>query len=209
MSRQPRRQDAKKDIAFTSQLTTTMATFAASKRFPAHTLQVALAASVQDGAFADTAFHLYSRRLEKRKIGGTRVVYANSIVMKHLGANISRRTWLNFKGLHVYCDSPLGPTVFNAEHEKDQDTHIESKDYGYESDSDLDECEVVTLADSDFGEDGAEDSLVGELFLDALDVEARESEVPAEPEEPAAEEPKEAGPQCKYRIILPNIAANT
>ena len=93
---------------------------------------------------------------------------------------------------------------FNVECEKDRDIQSESKDYGYESDSDLDECEVIPLADSDFGGDGAEDSLLGELFLDALDVETCEPEVPAEPEEA-----EEVRPQCRYHIVLPNIAANT
>ncbi len=59
-----------------------MATSATSKASPTSALQAALATSIAEGTFADTAYYLYSERGRNWKIGKPRPVYANSAVMK-------------------------------------------------------------------------------------------------------------------------------
>ena len=60
-----------------------MATLASSKTFPGPALQAALALSITDGTFANTAYYLYSQRLRNRKVAKPRAVHANREVMYH------------------------------------------------------------------------------------------------------------------------------
>ena len=56
-------------------------------------LQDALASSIADGAFADTAYYLYTTRLRNAEVGKPRVVHGNSRVMRaavpYLAARVS------------------------------------------------------------------------------------------------------------------------
>ena len=68
-----------------------MSTTVQSSDFPRPALQLALASSLDDGVFADTAYSLYSRRLSNWKIGKPATIYANSLVMKDAGQYFAAR----------------------------------------------------------------------------------------------------------------------
>ncbi|OSX63385.1 hypothetical protein POSPLADRAFT_1039520 [Postia placenta MAD-698-R-SB12] len=88
-------------------------------------LESALAESVNHGSFADVELSLFSRRLAPGKVGHPRPVYANSVVLK--------RTSPYFHGLleggFVEGDVNAGLPSFP----------ISTDEYGYESDSDLED----------------------------------------------------------------------
>ncbi|EKM49894.1 uncharacterized protein PHACADRAFT_201600 [Phanerochaete carnosa HHB-10118-sp] len=86
-------------------------------------LEEALATSISIGSFTDTAYYLFSRRTADGGVGHPRVVYASSRVLKaaadHFDAQLSGG----------FSTDDMIPAATAA--------------YGYESDSDLDEAEVV------------------------------------------------------------------
>lgn len=63
-----------------------------SKEFPNEAIKVALAQSLVDGSFTDTAYTLYSRRIGEGKVGAPRRVYACSAVLKAAGQHFRART---------------------------------------------------------------------------------------------------------------------
>ncbi|KAI0761408.1 hypothetical protein BC629DRAFT_995759 [Irpex lacteus] len=103
-----------------------MTTSAKSQLFPTAALQVALATSVAEATFADTAYYLYSQRGRNWKIGKPRVVYASSRVMRAAGPQFCN---------HFNDDSMAG-----------QDIDAETEDYDYQSDSDIGDSEVEECA---------------------------------------------------------------
>lgn len=68
-----------------------MATSYRSNEFPMPVLQQALAASIGRGVFADTAYHLYTKRLSSSRVGKPEVVYANSLVMRAAAPSLDTR----------------------------------------------------------------------------------------------------------------------
>ncbi|KAI0761405.1 hypothetical protein BC629DRAFT_1597304 [Irpex lacteus] len=169
-----------------------MATFASSKKYPSYSLQLALAKSIAEGTLADTAFRLYSRRQQNWKVGEQRVVYGSSVVLKHLGPTVSRY---------------FTPEFSAAGQENGGDTD----DYDYLSDSDLDEYEAIKEPDEPESEAESADT-DPEAYKDAQETESSQSfkleeDVPTEIDEAFRMEDKES--KCKYRIMIPDIAANT
>ncbi|KAI0684087.1 hypothetical protein BC835DRAFT_668948 [Cytidiella melzeri] len=164
--------------------TTSMATLATSKSFPPPSLQLALAASVATGAFSDTAYYLYSRRLQYHEVGHPRVVYANSELMKGAGSHFSYQFgWISWSGRKI--DS-------------------ETEDYGYESDSDLDDSEWEERESSSQQPDASGGDTVDERNV------GRSRPESTAPSVATSKKLELVGPQYyEHRIFVPNIAANT
>lgn len=115
-----------------------MAYPAASRIFPNEAIKVALAESITSGAFTDTGYMLYSRRLANGGAGAPRRVYACSAVLKAAGEYFSARTSVTSSILPATDQYFLELDGGFSTNETLPDK-IES--YGYESDSDLDDTE--------------------------------------------------------------------
>ena len=100
---------------------------------------------------------------------------------------------------------------FNENTAKGQSIEFEAKDFGYESDSDIDDW----APDEDLeGKDGIRASGCGYSDDDDLDESpnryARCSSPPLVCEDPpTSAELHLVGPEFKYRVVVPNVAANT
>ncbi|CAL1713803.1 unnamed protein product [Somion occarium] len=149
---------------------------AASEIFPPFDLQDALAQSAVRGSFIDTAYHIFSHRLLSGKVGKPRVIYGNSLVMKAAGQH--------FRELSA---------SFSKTHETPEE--VEADEYGYQSDSDLDDdwdLEEVRSPTSpsssrDKGKSKSEDS-------DELSKKA---------------EPPKANEAVEHTVVITDVAANT
>ncbi|EKM49898.1 uncharacterized protein PHACADRAFT_179263 [Phanerochaete carnosa HHB-10118-sp] len=95
----------------------------ASTGFPTPSLQDALAASISSGTFTDTAYYLFSCRTADGGARHPRAVYASSQVLKASGDHF---------------DAQLGGGFSTND-----EIPAQTSDYGYESDSDLDDEEDV------------------------------------------------------------------
>ncbi|EKM49896.1 uncharacterized protein PHACADRAFT_188902 [Phanerochaete carnosa HHB-10118-sp] len=104
-------------------------------------LQEALAVSISCGSFVDTAYYLFSRRTADYRVGHPRVVYANSRVLKITGDYFIARP-----------DDNVLRTEFYGGLSADDEIPDATDDYGYESDSDLEE---VAEHDSEQTESGS------------------------------------------------------
>ncbi|KAI0761424.1 hypothetical protein BC629DRAFT_1545850 [Irpex lacteus] len=91
------------------------------RKFWAPVLEGALAASITEGVFIDTAYYLYAGRFANGKVGRPRAVFASSAVMRDASS---------------YFTSQL-----SGGFSVDQKISMSADDYGYESDSDLEEIE--------------------------------------------------------------------
>ncbi|EKM49895.1 uncharacterized protein PHACADRAFT_131778 [Phanerochaete carnosa HHB-10118-sp] len=94
-----------------------------STEFPIASLQEALAASISTGSFIDTAYYLFSRRTAEGRVGHPLAVYASSRVLKAAADHFDAQLSGGFS--------------------TDDEIPVATADYGYESDSDLDEGEIV------------------------------------------------------------------
>ncbi|KAI0761409.1 hypothetical protein BC629DRAFT_995836 [Irpex lacteus] len=160
-----------------------MSTSATSTAFPTPALQVALATSVANGTFSDTAYYLYSQRGRNWKIGNPQIVYANSGVMKAASQHFHKH--------------------FNDESAAGQKIDRETEDYGYDSDSDIDDSEAEERA---LETQGISD---GEVW-DDKSTRSAPSPAPAEDDNSLASEKLElAGTRYKYRVVIPDVAAKT
>ncbi|KAI0086240.1 hypothetical protein BDY19DRAFT_1059097 [Irpex rosettiformis] len=165
--------------------TAAMSTSATSNAFPTPALQDALATSVANGTFADTAYYLYSQRSRSWKIRKPRVVYANSGVMKD-----TTSYFLN----HFNEDTAAGQRI-----------ESETENYGYESDSDIDDSEAEEKKSLESRWNELEDE-------DELDDDDDNTRVLSTPEHESPETMKKlelVGSQYKYRVVVPDMAANT
>ncbi|KAJ3486730.1 hypothetical protein NLI96_g4038 [Meripilus lineatus] len=84
-------------------------------------LDGALATSITTGGFVDTTYYLFSSRLSSGKIGKPRAVYANSAVMRAAGQHFQGQLSAGFATRNEIAQ--------------------ETADYGYDSDSDLEDDE--------------------------------------------------------------------
>ncbi|CAL1713800.1 unnamed protein product [Somion occarium] len=95
--------------------------------FPPAELQQALACSILNGDFVDTAYHVYSMRLLSGKVGKPRVVYGNSCILNATD----------------YFKRQLSEKFSTGD-----EVPPETNEYDYDSDSDLeDEEETGSLSD--------------------------------------------------------------
>ena len=116
---------------------------------PLSAVHIALAGSIVDRGFVDTAYYLFSRRHSSGKIDCPRIVYANSAIMKAASRYFHGRAYeLNF-------NSQFRPSLIDSVTELSAGFSVnnevvqEAEDYGYESDSDLEDG---------WGEDDEDDS---------------------------------------------------
>ncbi|PSS38155.1 hypothetical protein PHLCEN_2v15 [Hermanssonia centrifuga] len=153
--------------------------------FPNDSLQAALAASVIEGTFTDTAYRLFSRRLANGKVGGLQTVYASSTVLKAAGD---------------YFEAQLsGSFSVNKSIPKDTDS------YGYESDSDIDDSEYV----------GNDICAMPESEEDGVNHEEADSSIEGDSSSDSKEQKSTLGYErikdksVKYNVVVPDIAADT
>ena len=116
--------------------------------FPIASLQEALAASISSGSFTDTAYYLFSRRTANGGVGYPRAVYASSRVLKVAADHFDARRFFLLKAQEVAINPDYGAELSGGFSTNDE-IPVETTDYGYDSDSDLDEAEEV---DHDFEE---------------------------------------------------------
>ena len=116
---------------------------------PLSAVHIALAGSIVDRGFVDTAYYLFSRRHSSGKIDCPRIVYANSAIMKAASRYFHGRAYeLNFNS--QFRPSLIDSlTELSAGFSVNNEVVQEAEDYGYESDSDLEDG---------WGEDDEDDS---------------------------------------------------
>ena len=68
-----------------------MATCMLSNEFPTDAVKAALGASIETGAFVDTEYYLFSRRLSNGRVGDPQVIHANSVILKAAGEYFAAR----------------------------------------------------------------------------------------------------------------------
>ena len=119
-----------------------MALPAVSTEFPIASLQEALAASITSGSFTDTAYYLFSRRTVNGRVGHPRAVYASSRVLKAAAEHFDARRFFLLKARGVVINPDSGAELSGGFSTNDE-IPVETADYGYDSDSDLDEAEEV------------------------------------------------------------------
>ncbi|KAI0339997.1 hypothetical protein BDW22DRAFT_1360470 [Trametopsis cervina] len=155
-----------------------MASTARSHVYPPSSLQDALLNSAAKGTFADTRYYLYSRRLKNGAIGEPRVVYANSKVMQ---------------GAAAHFVSQLNGEFLNS-----PKIEAETEDYGYDSDSDLE----------DWASDGDEEAITAS-GSEGQDVATSSCSPTGTQLTTNASEPVPVAVESKYRVVVPDVAADT
>ncbi|KAI0790363.1 hypothetical protein C8Q75DRAFT_891279 [Abortiporus biennis] len=164
-----------------------------STEFPSVALQAALAQAIATGTFSDTAYYLFTRRLNSSanhgKVGIPRAVYASSTVMQAAGQH--------FRG------------QLSAGFSSTNEVLRETDEYGYESDSDLEdeewEDELVTASSglSSPSSKGKEK---------ASELEAKLAEEGEEIDlglQPIVSVERMVTPQLKHTVIITDVAADT
>lgn len=85
-----------------------MTSLAVAHSFQNDAFRAAVATSLASGAFVDTAYYVFSRRLSNGRVGVPRTIYASSAVLKAMDPYFLSRTldvtpWLNVVKLRFLC----------------------------------------------------------------------------------------------------------
>lgn len=122
---------------------------------PTPPLQAALAISITNGTFTDTAYVLFSSRGAHGRVGSPKATYASSTVLKAAGERLAASEWAII--LAITVDGSPAAGFENAASVKDK-IPDDTDEYGYEADSDLDECEDSDWKLDEDSEDSTEAS---------------------------------------------------
>ncbi len=118
------------------------------RKFWAPVLEGALAASITEGVFIDTAYYIYAGRFANGNVGRPRAVFASSAVMRDASSYFTSRKYRS--ACHCRCRSLLhmrahpaddGSTELSGGFSVNQKISMSADNYGYESDSDLEDIE--------------------------------------------------------------------
>lgn len=107
-------------------------------------MEIALASTLTTGTFVNTAYYLFSGRTRRGKAGRLRVVYTNSTVLKGAAEHFRAREchallWVSTAdGMGTGCTELDGG--FSVD---DNAAGAEMAEYGYESDSDLEDYDEL------------------------------------------------------------------
>ncbi|PSS37948.1 hypothetical protein PHLCEN_2v205 [Hermanssonia centrifuga] len=168
---------------------TTMSHYTVSNTFPSSSLRAALAVSVVDGSFADTAYQLFSKRLANGKVGAPQTIYASSTVLKASGE-------------HFRAQLDGG---FSTHESIPEDTAA----YGYESDSDIDDSEYLEKGLlTSFDEAEAKESDQAEETRTIVQKENMKAKEEG-PNNTGVETTLTMVQSVKYTVVIPDVAAET
>ncbi|THG94443.1 hypothetical protein EW026_g7032 [Hermanssonia centrifuga] len=166
-----------------------MSHYTVSNTFPSSSLRAALAVSVVDGSFADTAYQLFSKRLANGKVGAPQTIYASSTVLKASGE-------------HFRAQSDGG---FSTHESIPEDTAA----YGYESDSDIDDSEYLEKGVlTSFDEAEAKESDQAEETRTIVQKENMKAKEEG-PNNTGVETTLTMVQSVKYTVVIPDVAAET
>jgi len=110
-------------------------------------LREALNASITSGHFVDTKIYLFSHRSTTGRVCKPKALYANSVVLKTVPHFNTRESPRNMSDFHVVTPDQLvlsGNYCEAATRDLDEDTadgDAIGENYGYDSDSDLEDAE--------------------------------------------------------------------